>query len=148
MAEGPPGLQDWTGYLLIKTGWWVQRETEAALRRLGLRDRHLMALAILDADDSLSQQDLARHLALDPTLIVGLVDDLESQGLCTRTRHPSDRRRYTIQLTREGRELYQEARSVAAEVGDDLYAPLTRAERAQLTGLLKRVMAPLWDRPR
>src|SRR6266545_3917157 len=107
MASGPPGLREWTGFLLYKCGWWLQHETEAALRELDLRDRHLMVLTILEADDNQSQQDLARHLSLDPTLVVALIDDLEERGLCRRSRHPDDRRRHAIQLTARGRRVYR-----------------------------------------
>jgi DNA-binding MarR family transcriptional regulator len=146
MADGPPGLRDWTGYLLYKCGWWLQRQTEVALRELDLRDRHLMALTMLSADDTLSQQELARHMSLDPTLIVALIDDLEERGLCERARHPDDRRRYVIQLTAKGRKTYREARALAVKVGDEIFGPLDRAERTQLTELLKRVMDPLWGK--
>jgi DNA-binding MarR family transcriptional regulator len=148
MADGPPGLRDWTGYLLYKCGWWVQRMTEVALRELDLRDRHLMALAMLSAEDGLSQQDLARHLSLDPTLVVALIDDLEERGLCERGRHPDDRRRHVIQLTARGRRVYRDARALAARVGDEVFGPLDRAERAQFTEMLKRIMAPLWGKPK
>jgi DNA-binding MarR family transcriptional regulator len=146
MSDGPPGLRDWTGFLLIKTGWWMMRLTEAALRELELRDRHLMALIVLHSEDGLSQQDLARHLSLDPTLVVALIDDLEGRGLCERTRHAEDRRRHVIRLTAEGRRIYREARALAVKVGDELFGPLTRPERAQLTAMLKRIMEPLWGR--
>jgi DNA-binding MarR family transcriptional regulator len=146
MADGPPGLRDWTGYLLYKCGWWLQRQTEVALQELDLRDRHLMALTMLSADDSLSQQDLARHMSLDPTLVVALIDDLEERGLCERSRHPDDRRRHVIELTAKGRKVYREARALAAKVGDEIFGPLDRAERTQLTELLKRVMDPLWGK--
>jgi len=148
MASGPPGLRDWTGFLLYKCGWWLQHESEAVLKDLDLRDRHLLALTILNADETLSQQDLARHLSLDPTLVVALVDDLEDQGLCERARHPDDRRRHVIQLTAKGRRVYRDARALSAKVGDKIFAPLDRSERTQLTELLKRVMEPLWDKPK
>jgi DNA-binding MarR family transcriptional regulator len=148
MASGPPGIRDWTGFLLYKCAWWIQHQTELALRELDLRDRHLTALTILNADGSLSQQDLARYLSLDPTLVVALIDDLEERGLCERTRHPEDRRRHLIQLTAKGRSVYREARARAVKVGDAIFAPLSRAERAQLTELLKRIMEPLWQKPK
>jgi DNA-binding MarR family transcriptional regulator len=148
MASGPPGLSDWTGYLIFKCGWWLQHETEVALRELNLRDRHLMALTILSSDEGQSQQDLARHLSLDPTLVVALIDDLEEQGLCKRARHPEDRRRHVIQLTAKGRRVYRDARALAVKVGDTIFAPLDRAERTQLTEMLKRVMDPLWQKPK
>jgi DNA-binding MarR family transcriptional regulator len=146
MADAPPGLRDWTGYLLIKCGWWLQRHTEAALAQLDLRDRHLMVLVMLHAEDGLGQQELARHLSLDPTLVVALIDDLEERGLCERVRRADDRRRHGIHLTAKGRRVYREARALAAKVGDEIFAPLDRSERAQLTELVKRVMEPLWSR--
>ncbi len=148
MGDGPPGLRDWTGFLLYKVGKWVQIETEAVLRELDLRDRHLMVLAILSADDGQSQQDLARHLSLDPTAVVALVDDLEDRGLCQRERHPDDRRRHVIQLTAKGRRVYRDARALAAKVGDAIFGPLERSERAQLTEMLQRIMEPRWHRPK
>jgi len=148
MTDAPPGLRDWTGYLIIKCGWWIQRQTEAALEQLELRDRHLMALVMLSAEDGMAQQDLARHLSLDPTLVVAVIDDLEDRGLCERVRHPDDRRRHKLHLTAKGKRVYREARALAAKVGDEIFAPLDRSERAQLTELLKRVMDPLWSRPR
>lgn len=148
MSDAPPGLGDWTGYLLYKSAWWLQREHEAALRELGLRERHMQALIMLSADEGLSQQDLARHLHLDPTLVVALIDDLEEQGLCERVRHSEDRRRHLIQLTARGKKTFREARALSVKVGDQIFAPLDRAERAQLTAMLKRIMAPLWSRPK
>ena len=148
MADAPPGLRDWTGFLLIKCGWWLQRMTEAALKQLDLRDRHLMALIMLNAAEGLSQQDLAGYLSLDPTLVVALIDDLEEKGLCERSRHLEDRRRHVIQLTAKGRRVYREARALAVKVGDEIFAPLERSERAQLTEMLKRIMDPLWLKPK
>jgi DNA-binding MarR family transcriptional regulator len=148
MADAPPGLGDWTGYLLIKCAWWIQHQTEAALAELDLRDRHLMALVMLNAEDGMAQQDLARHMSLDPTLVVAVIDDLEDRGLCERVRHPDDRRRHRIHLTAKGKRVYREARALAAKVGDEIFAPLERSERTQLTELLRRVMDPLWSKPK
>lgn len=92
-------------------------------------------------------EELARHLSLDPTLVVALIDDLEERGLCERGRHPEDRRRHMIQLTAKGRKVYREAHALAAQVGDEIFAPLDRSERARLTEMLKRIMDPLWGKP-
>jgi threonine dehydratase len=80
--------------------------------------------------------------------LVALVDDLEEKGLCERARHPDDRRRHVIQLTAKGRKMYRDARALSVKVGDEIFAPLERSERAQLTAMLKRIMEPLWLKPR
>jgi len=77
-----------------------------------------MALTILNADETQSQQDLAKHLSLDPTLVVALVDDLEEKGLCKRVRDTQDRRRHVIELTPKGRREYRDLRALSAKVGD------------------------------
>lgn len=108
----------------------------------------MLVLILLSADEALSQQDLARHLHLDPTLVVAVIDDLEEQGLCARIRDSADRRRHVIQLTAKGKKTFREARALSIRVGEEIFAPLDRAERAQLTAMLKRIMAPLWSRPK
>lgn len=67
---------------------------------------------------------------------------LEQLGLRDR------RRRHVIQLTARGRKTYRDARALAVKVGDEIFAPLDRTERAQLTDLLRRVMDPLWGKPK
>jgi hypothetical protein len=49
---------------------------------------------------------------------------------------------------RQARPVYREARALAVKVGDEIFGPLERSERAQLTEMLKRVMDPLWGKPK
>jgi DNA-binding MarR family transcriptional regulator len=133
-----------TGFQLSKCGWWLEQRLEAALEPLGIRVRHFLVLAMLSSSDSLSQQEMADFLLLDPTLMVGLVDDLEARGLCTRTRNPSDRRRYTVRITEAGLDLHRRARAHADRVGEEVFEPLSSDERRVLSRAIGQVMEPFW----
>lgn len=87
----------------------MEQRLEEELRPLGIRVRHFLVLAMLGSSGTLSQQDMAGYLLLDPTLMVGLVDDLEARGLCERARDPRDRRRYSVAITEDGRALHRRA---------------------------------------
>lgn len=144
-SAAPPGARDWPGFQVYKCGWWLEQQVERALEPLGLRGRHYLVLIMLGADGSLSQQQMATYMSLDPTRMVALIDELESRGLCQRERDQNDRRRYAIGLTAEGRRTLRRARRVVDAIGDEVFAPLEASEREQLVELMDRVMEPYWS---
>jgi DNA-binding MarR family transcriptional regulator len=143
-TAAPPGLSDWPAFQLYKFGWWFEQRVERALAEVGIRGRHFMVLSMLQADEDLSQQQMATYMSLDPTLMVALVDELENQGLCERTRHPRDRRRYLVRLTPAGRRVLRKGQRIIDDIQTDMLAPLTDAERASLGRVIARVMEPYW----
>jgi DNA-binding MarR family transcriptional regulator len=106
-----------------------------------LRPRHLIALGVLHERGPLCQQALGEALSLDPSNVVGLLNELEERGLVARQRDPADRRRHIVSLSTAG--LREVAASDAAftRVEDDVLKALSPAERAQLRDLLTRAVA-------
>jgi DNA-binding MarR family transcriptional regulator len=90
----------------------------------------------------LSQRELGALLAIDPSAIVALVDDLERAGLVRRRLPPGDRRTRLIVTTSEGQAVLARARELSDAVDGELLAPLTGKERAVLLGLLRRITTP------
>ncbi len=140
-----PGLRFLLGFQFAKCGSWLDQRLEQDLVPLGIRVRHFLVLAMLDSAPGLSQQDMAIYLSLDPTVMVALVDGLEQQRLVERTRDQADRRRYAVHLTAKGHDVLGRARAIADAIGDEVFGPLTKAERKQLATLLDRVMAQYWS---
>lgn len=136
-----PDVVGSTGYLLYKAGFLAQRGLDAAFEAAGLSYREFLVLAFTAADE-LSQQDVARRLSIDATLIVAAVDALEERGLVERTRDPRDRRRYVLVVTAEGRKVLATTAKVAATTEADFLAPLTPAKREQLHELVRQVLLP------
>ena len=82
----------------------IRMRSEAELEPLGLRPRHLVALTVLRENGGVAgQQELAAELQMDRTNLVGLLNELEAEGLILRRRAAADRRRHIVELTAGGR---------------------------------------------
>src|ERR1700676_5268885 len=79
-----------------------RRPAEPSMSPAGLRPRPLIALKLLSEHGPASQHGLAEALSLDPSNVVGLLNELEERGLITRRRDPADRRRHIVELSATG----------------------------------------------
>ena len=117
-----------------------RRAGEAKLEPGGLRPRHLIALKLLSEQGPVSQQGLAESLSLDPSNVVGLLNELEERELITRRRDPIDRRRHIVELSPRGGDELCLAYGRLRIVEDDLFSALSEKERSTLYELLVRVV--------
>jgi DNA-binding MarR family transcriptional regulator len=104
-----------------------------------LRPRHLIALSLLRDRGALSQQALGEALSLDPSNVVGLLNELEERGLIVRQRDQADRRRHIVSLSASGASEFAASGARLTGIEDDLLAALSPAERVLLRDLLARV---------
>lgn len=107
----------------------------------GLRPRHLVALRLINDEGPIGQQALADALSLDPSNVVGLLNELEERGLVTRRRDPADRRRHIVEIAAAGADELAAGEARIGQVEDDLLRALSPAERATLYDLLVRAAA-------
>jgi DNA-binding MarR family transcriptional regulator len=140
---GAPGLHSalvrHTGYLLSRMGWFASRRFSERLQSLGLTPRMWGALNVIDAESPVSQHQLGRAIGMDPSSMVGTIDELEGRGLVERRANPSDRRAHALYMTDTGRETLHAGRRLAKLAQEELLAPLSGAERDQLHDLLLRL---------
>jgi DNA-binding MarR family transcriptional regulator len=116
----------------------MRLRAESALDPLGLRPRHLVALTVLrDGGDS-TQQALSTTLEIDRTNLVGLLNELEAEGLIERRRSTEDRRRHMVELTQAGAERLIKAELALATVEDDVLGRLDDEQRETLYRLLQQ----------
>jgi DNA-binding MarR family transcriptional regulator len=117
-----------------------RRAAETSMSPGGLRPRHLIALKLLSEHGPASQQRLAEALSLDPSNVVGLLNELEERELITRRRDPADRRRHIVELSPLGEDELALAYARLSHVEDDLLRALSTEERATLYQLLVRAV--------
>jgi DNA-binding MarR family transcriptional regulator len=124
-----------SGMLLVKLGRALQHGLNDALRPSELMPRHLQVLDEL-RQGPMSQQALADRVGVDPTKLVGLLNDLEGRHLVLRRRDPVDRRRHIVENSREGQVRVDAFLAAAAAVEDELLGELDGEQRTQLRELL------------
>ncbi|MGH3171877.1 MAG: MarR family winged helix-turn-helix transcriptional regulator [Trebonia sp.] len=105
-----------------------------------LRPRHLIAIKVLGDRGPITQHALGEALSLDPSNVVGLLNELEERGLIERRRDPADRRRHIVSLSPAGAEHVEASDSHFRHIEDDLLKALTVEERCQLYELLSRAL--------
>jgi len=118
----------------------VGRRSAEATPSGSLRPRHLIALRVIREHGPMTQHAVGVALSLDPSNVVGLLNELEERVLITRRRDPADRRRHIVELSAAGSGEVAQACANLNQVEDDLFAALTGDERATLYALLSRVV--------
>ena len=126
------------GMLLVKIGKAAERRFEKALKPTGLTPRHLGVLFEVQARPT-SQQDLVETIGVDASKLVGLLNDLEADGLIVRKRDPEDRRRHIVEVSKQGSARLEEAKQIASAVEADLLVGLEEGQVEQLLVLLAQV---------
>jgi DNA-binding MarR family transcriptional regulator len=109
------------------------------LADLGLSMWGYIALSHLAHAPAETQLALAQAISYDKTRLIGLLDELEADGLITRTPDPADRRARIISLTAAGTRRHAAARRAIREMEDDVLADVSAAERTRLRRTLARL---------
>jgi len=134
-------LQVWN--LFQQTYLLSFRHLEQLTSREGLSHSQAAALGVLSAADRpLPLSHLARALTQEAQSTTELADRLERRGLVRRIRDARDRRLVLLELTEDGRALYERLQPGLAEGGEELLRGLNERDRSKLASLLR----PMRDR--
>ena len=112
-----------------------------------LRPRHLIAIKVLGDHGPMTQHALGEALSLDPSNVVGLLNELEERGLIERRRDPADRRRHIVSLSSSGEGQLVLSESQIGHIEANLLKALSPAERAMLYDLLVRAVGGVMAEP-
>jgi DNA-binding MarR family transcriptional regulator len=109
------------------------------LAEVGLSMWGYIALSHLTHAPAETQLALAQAISYDKTRLIGLLDELEADGLITRTPDPTDRRARIVSLTAAGTKRHASARRAIRKMEDDVLADVSAAERTRLRRTLARL---------
>lgn len=140
-TDPPLALRSLPSWLLNQAAAEASRLVTGVLAADGMRRHHYSVLLVLEEGGPASQADIGRRLSIDRKDMAGVVAALEQAGYVARERARSDQRRNDVQLTPTGkRTLVRLTRRIKA-AQDELLAPLSASERAQLQRLLSKLDA-------
>jgi DNA-binding MarR family transcriptional regulator len=133
-------VAEYAGQLFFRLWRASHTQVAEALKSLGLTPALFGVLNVLGARAGAIQQEIGTAMAIDPSTMVSLIDQLEAAGLAERRPHPTDRRARAIAITPKGRRVLEKGRQMSQQVEDDVLRGLTAAERRQLITLLRRAL--------
>jgi len=144
--ERPPAMPDpvscHESLMLIRLSGWVQASIDVVFADEGLRHRHYQTVSALRDGTGKGQQALADKLRIDKATMVSVVAELERRGYVARERNPADKRHYLLWATDEGLAWLATADERVGEVEDEIFAPLSAAQRLDFLDLVKALFSP------
>jgi DNA-binding MarR family transcriptional regulator len=124
------------GLLLALLGHHAMRRLREVHTRHELSPRQFHLLGLLHERGPLGQRELGQLMEIDPSILVTLLNPLETEGLLSRRRDPMDRRRHLVTLTARGERRLAAAALAQSQAEDELFAGLDEVQREQLRVLL------------
>jgi DNA-binding MarR family transcriptional regulator len=97
-------------------------------------------LSRLLGESGLTQKELAHRSRRDPTRLIGHLDALDARHLIAREVDGADRRRRTVRLTEEGRQLVLATRRDIRQMEADLLGGLSADAQNELRDALTAVL--------
>lgn len=140
-ASTPERLRSLPSRLLNLAAGYAQRAVGERLATLDSRKWHYAVLASLEEFGPDSQSGLSDRTGIYRSDLVATINDLTARGLVVRAPDAADRRRNAITLTDEGRRQLKRLDVLLADAEAEFLAPLSPADRAELTRLLKLIVA-------
>lgn len=134
-------VAEFAGQVFFRLWRASHTRTAEALNSIGLTPARFALLNVLGARAGTIQQQLSSDMDIDPSAMVKLINELEEAGYAERRRRPNDRRAWEVAITPGGRRTLERARTLAAQVEDEVLSGLSTSERRQLLRLLRRALA-------
>jgi DNA-binding MarR family transcriptional regulator len=121
----------------------LHRRSEARFASLGATADQFVLLATLARGHALTQRELARRMASDPSTVRAMLVLLEMRELVERSTHPTDSRARTVGLTAKGKRLFQRLWTAGQSIRARMLSALTPEEAETFVRLLNRVAKTL-----
>ncbi len=104
-----------------------------------LNMQELRVVEFLGAEGPRMMRELAEHLTVAVNSVTSIADGLERKGLVRRRRSDEDRRVVRVELTDEGREMYQSVTDVNMRLFRSMLGALSEAEQETFLVLFRKI---------
>lgn len=134
-------LDDFLGFRLRRVQNMLSGNFAQAIADFNLRSGEFSTLALVAANPGISQNELAREVGLDKSVMVLIVDDLEKRKWAIRARSKTDRRRHSLSITETGQAELDNMFTALARTEKIIEQGFSRAELNLLHEMLDRMHA-------
>ena len=140
----PRGLDDaalshLVGYAASRAALELRKVFNQHMAPLDLRVPEFSILMLVASNGEVNQKQLGQALDISPPNLAVMIDRMVERGWVERVRSTRDRRAQHVHLTARGRAVAERSRKISAAMEEAALASLTRAERALLIELLRKI---------
>src|SRR6202140_522022 len=132
-------IRDIVGFHIRLAHGAVYRHFTESFVHLGLTQKQVSALWLIDDHPDIAQTGLAQRMRMDRATTMAIVNRLESRGYLVRGKSKSDGRKQTLTLTDAGRQALGTAKSPIQQHEEWLKSRFKDKEVAKLIELLARI---------
>jgi DNA-binding MarR family transcriptional regulator len=134
------GLYPLVGYAASRAALELRKVFAAHMEPFGLTTQQFSILMLVADNVDVNQKQLGQALDISPPNMAVTLDRMAERGWIERVRSTRDRRAQQIHLTPAGRVLAERTRRISATMEEPALAALSRAERALLIELLRKIV--------
>ena len=135
----PDALHEVLGFHIRLAHGAVYRHFSETFADLGLTQKQVSVMWLIEAFPQIAQTDLAERLQMDRATTMAIVNRLQARELLTRGKSQTDKRKQILTLTATGQETLANAKLAIAQHESWLNARFTDEERETLRSLLMRI---------
>ncbi len=135
----PEYMMNITGFVFYKVAEMSRQLYGHSLSPLGITEEQLGVMIVLQNVGPQVQARLSTPLRIDKATMVGIVNDLERQGLVKRVPHPQDRRAVQVHLTEAGSSMIGKAYEVSDNFVKQFFSVLSPEEQGMFHEMLVRL---------
>jgi DNA-binding MarR family transcriptional regulator len=148
MKEDYPSIQDSLGLMIYRTGLALKSGLQRCFKENGvdLTAEQWAIIRHLWEEEGLFQKEIGEKAAKDKPNITRMLDILQKKHLIIRQANTQDRRKFSVYLTKEGKQLHERlvplAQSFRAQVAQDLSQPEMDLVKAVLSKINQNIGLP------
>lgn len=139
-GSGPYAAQPSLADLHLSVSRRLRAAYAEALRPYGISPHQARALRAIRDAGPVRPSRLAETLHIAPRSVTDVIDDLQAQGLVTRSADPDDRRAQLVALTDAGVDLLARSDAHRTDAASALFGRLSPRDRDELARLLQTVL--------
>lgn len=147
MAEGPThptladlGLQNYAPYLMNRIMGRYNASLREEMADLGLTTPKMRALAVLTVTDSPLIGELAVLTVVEQSTLSRALDQLQAEGLITRSTDPADSRATRVAITPEGRAAFASLWPHMLEAEGRMFRGILPEEKRAFVATLQKML--------
>ncbi|MFU1796097.1 MarR family winged helix-turn-helix transcriptional regulator [Paenibacillus azoreducens] len=136
-------LNDCIGFITNTASKKISDAFNARLRENNITRVKWIALFFIGQEKNISQKELAQKMNANESSIARLLERMEKDDLCVRTRDTSDRRIIRISLTPKGEQLRSELLPLGQDFHEDATKDISPAELEIFKNVLEKMVSNL-----